>query len=136
MTTITNDDIRAELEAMNAAEEPTRFDMSRLFLGMPRTVFAVTVSYERFYEGGRGICGIYDSEQDAERVAELLNKNIRLWQETVRNMPNGEFDRLSGEEFCYSMGRWEFDVTELTINGCPVDESNLPYIQFEHGLWY
>lgn len=83
MTTITADDIRIELDAMNAPEHIQKFDFNSTTYGPIAPIWAVvaerTTGCGYDYEGA--IVGLYESEETAEFVAEKLRYNEPLLTE-------------------------------------------------------
>lgn len=129
--TITTDDIRTELDELGThTESPATFDLNRLSYGPVGVVFAVVgKAYDLSYAMEGGIYGIYESEQDAERIAAIMTENWRLRKKELDAMPKRDFDRLSWAECREFWTKMRFYVKPLYVNAPCVDEYNSPDAQ-------
>ena len=142
MTTITELDIRAELEEA-PTEFPELFDLNRFYFGPVKKVYAVYgTRLHTFYESENVLLGIYENEQDAERVATRLTENSQAAYKYVCNLPREEYESLirqcdSDETvrklFNWWYDEWEYSVKPLVVNAPSVDEDNVPDAQMH---WY
>lgn len=142
MTTITELDIRTELEEA-PAEFPELFDLNRFYFGPVKKVYAVYgTRLHTFYESENVLLGIYENEQDAERVANRLTENSRAAYKYVCNLPREEYEslirRCDSDEtvrklFNWWYDEWEYTVKPLVVNAPSVDEDNIPDAQMH---WY
>ena len=129
MTTITTDDIRAELESMNAAEEKTFFDFAGMAFNAPiKPVYIVVGEVRADYPEDRhsGIFGLYDSKDDAEKVASLLEEYADAKRVQYAQMSYRQVDQLDEYEWrnyvLFDYETWDFTVKKLYMNDSPANE--------------
>lgn len=104
MTTITTDDIRIELDAMNEPDEQVTYvDVDAFRYGPCKPVYAVVRrGVHMSYAIDGAVVGIYESKTFAERVASAMNENDRL-------------DYEQGDSWYL----FKCEVVELTLNDHP-----------------
>lgn len=104
MITITADDIRTELDAMNEPDEPVaHVDVAAFHYGPCKSVYAVVCKcVNMLYAIEGAVYGIYESKDLAERVASAMSENARI-------------DYEQGDEWYL----FEFEVVELSLNDRP-----------------
>lgn len=116
MTTITADDIRVELDAMNESTEPSRFDIAALNYSNIKPVWAVVGRAVNLrYAISGALVGIYESETFAQKVADAMTENARLDYEQ------------EGDYYCD--GLYEYRVVELSLNDHPDPVINWHYYE-------
>lgn len=114
MTTITANDIRAELDAMNEPDEPVSYvDVAAFRYGPCKPVWAVVgKGVNMSYAIDGAVYGIYESKDLAERVASAMSENARL-----------DYER--GNEW----DLFKFEVVELSLNDHPDPVINWHYYE-------